>query len=159
VVAEIDLYRKKVLISPLKILYYLQADILITERFKLPHRLSELIRILSWLVKGRRLYRRSQVVDFTCVAVGSVLGRRVIRLVKVALEVTIVVAIANELAVLASYNVVNNIPAAVFCDGGVPTIVIIVALVVERSLLCIRIGILPLERILKVSASWYVDMI
>jgi hypothetical protein len=49
----------------------------------------------------------------------------------------------------------NNIPAAVFYDGGVATIVIIitiVALVVKRGL-CIRIGIFPLKRILKVFAS------
>ena len=57
--AEINLYRKKVSIAPLRILYYPQADILIAERFKLPHRLSKLIRILSRLAEGRRLYRRS----------------------------------------------------------------------------------------------------
>jgi hypothetical protein len=93
-VAKINLYYKKVLIAPIRILYYPQADILVAERFKLPHRLSKLIRILSRLAKGRRLYRRSQVVDFTYIAVGSVLRRRVIHLVRVALKVILVVAIA-----------------------------------------------------------------
>lgn len=56
---EIDLYRKKVSIALLRILHYLEADILIVERIELLHRVSELIRILGQLIEGRRPYRRS----------------------------------------------------------------------------------------------------
>jgi hypothetical protein len=162
-VAEIDLYYKKVSIAPLRILYYPQADILVAERLELPHRLSKLIRILDLLLEGRGPHRLSRVVDLTCVVVGSVLGRCIIRPVRVVLE-AIVVAIADEVAVL-TVHVVNNIPAAAFCGGGVTTIIIvitIVALVVVRSLYCVRIGlgvvrVLVVERILETSASWCVN--
>ena len=102
-VTEINLHRKKVSIIPLRILHPPEADTLVAERLELPHGLCQLVRSLDLLFEGRRLYRRSQRIDLTRVAVGSVLGGRVVRPVRVALvEVIVVVAIANEIAVLTS---------------------------------------------------------
>jgi hypothetical protein len=46
VVAEINLRRKKVLIAPLRILYYPEADILVAECFILTGRLSKQVKVL-----------------------------------------------------------------------------------------------------------------
>ena len=162
-ITEIDLYRKKVSIPPLGILHYLQADVFIAERFKLPYGLSKLIRMLGPLLEGRRPYRCSQVVDLTCVAVGSILGRRIIRPVRAALiKVIVVVAITNEIAVLRVHSIVDSISAVAFCGRRVTTILIaIVALIIVCRLLYVRIelGIVGIfvERILETSASWCVN--
>lgn len=87
-------------------------------------------------------------IDLSDVAGDSVAGRRIIRPVKVALEVIVVVAIEDEVTVLAIHNLV--------------IVIAIIALVIVRSLLCVRrkLGImrfLDVERILEVSAPWYVN--
>ena len=57
-------------------------------------------------------------------------------------EVIVVVAIANKVAVVVYNYIVNNIPAVVFYSKSIPTIIIIttiVALIVIRSPLYVRI--------------------
>jgi hypothetical protein len=162
VVAETDLHRKKVSIPSLRILHYPQADILVAKCLELPHGLSKLVRILGLLFGSRRPYRRSQVVDLTHVAVGSTLGRRVIRTIRVILEV-VVVAVTDEVAVPIVHDVVSSILAVPFSSGGVTTInivivIAIVAIIVVCSLLSVRmevgvVSILFAERILETSAS------
>jgi hypothetical protein len=148
VVTKIHLHRKEVSIAPLWILYDPQADILIAERLELSHWLSEFVRIVRELYWGRRPYRRSRVIDRTDVAGGGVLGRRIIRPVRVTLKVVVVVvAIEDEVAILATQNI---------C-----TVITVIALVIVRSLVCIRreLGIKRFrvgERIEEASTPWCV---